>query len=99
MEMFEKGGAAMMVFEYKGPDTNNQKKVVPKSGLRKPAGEPLTVDPYAGIKEEHFYFGQGQKLSNLNSRKVDKSRVVSFINYPSTGGQWSGFDRKDDFAA
>merc|ERR1719238_1421879 len=43
--------------------------------------------------------GEIHVLPKLTGRKPDKSRTVSFINYPSTGGAWEGFNgRKDRFA-
>jgi len=98
VEHFERGGGAGMVLEYLGGDTLNQKKIMPKSALRKPAGEPPVEDLNAGLKEQVYYFGQGGHVPRLNGRKADKVRVVKFINYPSTGGHWSGLREKDNFA-
>jgi hypothetical protein len=98
IEMFENGGGAGCEFRYKGPDSEDKKVIVPKSALLKTAGEPPIMDPDAGLLEEHFYFKQGRKLSNLNGRFPSKARKVSFINYGGTSNSWPGMSRKDDFA-
>jgi hypothetical protein len=98
IEMFENGGGAGCQFHYKGADSEDKKVLVPKSALLKTAGEPPIMDVDAGLKEEHFYFGQGGRLPDLNGRFPDKVRKVSFINYPGTGSSWPGMSRKNNFA-
>jgi len=51
-----------------------------------------------GIREEVYYFKQGDKVPILNSRVPDMSRTVYNINYGSTSGKWKGFRTNDNFA-
>jgi len=67
--------------------------------LKQNAGLPATIDVYAGLREEQYYFGQGNNVpASLHSRKASKTRNVDFINYRHTSSKWSGFTRKNNFA-
>jgi len=51
-----------------------------------------------GLKEEVFYFGQGNKLPNLNGRRANMVRRVSKVYYSGTRGKWPGFSQSDNYA-
>ena len=72
LEMFERGGAAGMLFRYRGPDTANRWATVRASGRRQVATRPTYR---AGLfRENVYYFGQGGRCQNLNSRKANMAR-------------------------
>jgi hypothetical protein len=82
LEFFEKGGGAGMILMYQGPDTRNQRIVVPQWVLD-PKSVP--VPPMkGGLKEEVFYFKQGRWLKNLAGRRPNLVRTVPTVDYAST---------------
>jgi len=81
LEMFERGGAAGMLLRYKGPDTGNKWAVV-RSGGRRHKKHPITYR-HGLFMENAFYFGQGGRCKNLNSRKPNMARWRHFVNYPT----------------
>ena len=74
LEMFERGGAAGMLFRYRGADTGNRWTVVRASGKRsRRRGTPATYR--AGLfRENAYYFGQGGRCQNLNGRRATHAR-------------------------
>jgi hypothetical protein len=66
IEYFEKGGGAGCQFRYKGPDTNNEMKIVPKRAL-------LKTSPLTGLFMEAFYLNEvifmgNNRQDELNGR-------------------------------
>jgi hypothetical protein len=90
LEMFERHGHAGIIFRYQGPDTGN--KMVSVQALK------THTTKNTGMIEQVFYFTQGSRCQNLNSRLPNMARSVRFVNYPNTGRRWSGFARSDHFA-
>jgi len=100
VEFFEKGGHAGIRLSYKGPDTQNRVKVVPKEVFWKKANlaAQLSCRRY-GLKEDFFFFRQGRRLPNLKGRRPAKTRIALQVNYASTGRGWPGVARaRDNFA-
>ena len=73
VEMFERGGHAGMLFRYRGPDTGNRWRVV--RAVRNAGG--------SSLKEQVYYFGQGGRCQNLNSRKANMARWKHAWTLPS----------------
>jgi len=96
VDMFEKGGGAGCIFKYSGKDSNNMKVVVPQSAL-------LDATDAASFQEKKwrmaiYYFRQGGRLANLESKGPNAIKAVDKINYGSTGGYLPGTRRRDHFA-
>jgi hypothetical protein len=105
MEYFEKTGDATVKLEYKGPDTNGKKIIIPKANLRKAAGTPLVVNMYAGLKEEVFHIPEDRLEADwrydmplINGRTPDKAGVVSFVNYAMAETKWGGYTVANNYA-
>merc|ERR1719506_1993201 len=96
LEMFERGGHAGMLFRYRGPDTANRWAPVRASGRHQVATRPTYRNGL--FRENAYYFGQGGRCQNLNSRRANMARWRHFVNYRNTGGKWPGFHRSDHFA-
>ena len=82
--MFERGGHAGMLFRYHGPDTGNRWLVVRAKGRqhRKRANYKITYR-HGLFMENAFYFGQGGRCQNLNSRKPNMARWKHVRALPS----------------
>jgi len=98
VEYFEAGGWQGMYFEYSGPDTNDEKVVVPQAVL-----DPTVTSTGAtnGILAEFFYIDEGAQsvpdMSNFSS--PDVSRIESQVFYKNSGSTWAGLTRGDNYAA
>jgi hypothetical protein len=51
-----------------------------------------------GLLMKVFHFRQGGRCPNLNGRSPNLEFKVNSVNYPTTGGTWPSFTRRDDFA-
>jgi len=70
---------------------------------RKPVPKPKPVPRppprQQGFYEKTFYNIKNMKsIPNLNYRRGSRNRVVKTVTYGNTGGKWSGFSAKDNFA-
>jgi hypothetical protein len=90
IEMFQKGGQAGMIFQYKGRDTQNRMKTV--------AGKALNYVAANGFKEEVFYTGQTYTTMPNLRRNAVMERVVPHVVYANTKSNWPGFSRNENFA-
>jgi len=72
----------------------------PKRADNKYAPAPPPPAPrQQGFHEQTFYNIKNMKsIPNLNDRRVSRNRVVKTVTYGNTGGKWSGFSAKDNFA-
>lgn len=58
----------------------------------------LALKPQHGIKQEEYYFSQGQALPDFDAVAPAVTKVVSNVNFPRTSKAWKNFFWKDNFA-
>merc|ERR1719453_2666554 len=74
------------VLKKKAPSPPPARRVFPLSTLR------------SGLKEEVFYFKQGNRVPSFRGKASNKVGRVNNVNYRSTRRAWRGFSQGDNFA-
>ncbi|KAL9139500.1 putative conserved tandem carbohydrate binding domain [Amphidinium carterae] len=102
--MFENGGHAGMILEYSGPDSNNEKVVIPR-GVLLPTEftTTTTTTPLTGgLKAEFFILDSAPttlaEAFNENLPSPVLTRIDPVVNYQPTTAAWHGLKAVDNFA-
>merc|ERR1719373_326007 len=110
-QFFERGGGAGMELSYSGADTSRRRKSVPASQFFFDGKVPATTTPppptapppppsklVPGLKEEVWYKKYGMSRLPTSWSSPSETRAAAMIDYRNTGGTWSGFTERDNFA-
>jgi len=99
LEYFECTGWACVYLQYSGPDTGDQKVVIPESALR-PTTAPDPAPAPQGLSASFYYIPNTTAwVPDFSALTPNVTRIDAVISYKHDWGEWGGLAQADDFAA